>query len=116
MTGCAWPDKRVLETPEPRSIKSFVILAHEVGHVALEHRGRAKPRWAQEVEAWEFALAQVRAHRLPGRRKAQEYAEPRIAQAFWRALRRGADVADIEAVAAKWWKRSLPYLAGLLEE
>lgn len=103
-TGCAYRDYPLIEGPEPRGRVSFAVLAHEVGHKALHGRG-SKPRWLEEVEAWEFALAQFQRFRLgdPGvgvRRRA----ERGIAHSFEMALRRGADPARIAATEPAWWE------------
>lgn len=103
-TGCAYHHTPEIEGPVPRGRVSFAVLAHEVGHKALHH-GRSKPRWLEEVEAWEFALLQFERLNLgdPGvgvRRRA----ERGIAHSFGMAVRRGADPDRIAATAPGWWR------------
>jgi hypothetical protein len=103
-TGCAYHAVPEIEGPEPRGRVSFAVLAHEVGHKALHH-GRSKPRWLEEVEAWDFALGQFERLRLgdPGagvRRRAQRG----VAHSFGMAIRRGADPDRIAAAAPDWWR------------
>ena len=103
-TGCAYHHTPEIEGPEPRGRVSFAVLAHEVGHKALSH-GRSKPRWLEEVEAWDFALHQFDRLGLgdPGagvRRRARRG----IAHSFGMAIRRGADPERIAAAAPGWWR------------
>jgi hypothetical protein len=81
-------------TPEPRGPVSFSTLAHEVGHHDLGHLvkgrdGRRKyPRWRQETEAWLYAFDAFERFGLPGVERARKSAEPHLANAFLRALKR----------------------------
>lgn len=54
-----------IECPEPRGPISFGVLAHEIGHQML-HREVRNQRWVEEMEAWEYALAQFERFGLPG--------------------------------------------------
>lgn len=56
--------------PRPRGPISFGVFAHEVGHQML-HRFNSAPRWLEEVEAWEYALAQFDRFELDGKAKSQ---------------------------------------------
>ena len=47
---------RPIATLHPRSLLSFAILAHEVGHHAL---GNIRPRCLSEYRAWQFAFEQL---------------------------------------------------------
>jgi hypothetical protein len=112
-TGCAYIDTPEIEGPEPRGRVSFAVLAHEVGHKALHH-GRSKPRWLEEVEAWEYALAQFERFDLgePGV-GVMRRAERGIRHSFGMALRRGADPDRIATEAPWWWRRCM---GGMPEE
>lgn len=103
-TGCAYRDLPQIEGPEPRGRVSFAVIAHEVGHKAL-HGARSKPRWLEEVEAWEFALGQFERLRLgePGA-GVMRRARRGIAHSFGMAIRRGADPDRIAATAPAWWR------------
>lgn len=59
-----------IEAPRPREPISFVVFAHEVGHQDM-HRHNSAPRWLEEIEAWEYALAQFDRFELDGRDKAE---------------------------------------------
>jgi hypothetical protein len=103
-TGCAYIDIPEIEGPEPRGRVSFAVLAHEVGHKALAH-GRSKPRWQEEVEAWDYALAQFERFDLgPPGAGVERRARRGIAHSFGMALRRGADPQRIAATAPGWWR------------
>ncbi len=103
-TGCAYHHTPEIEGPEPRGRVSFSVLAHEVGHKALHH-GRSKPRWQEEVEAWDYALAQFERFRLgdPGA-SVMRRASAGIAHSFGMAIRRGADPDRIARTAPRWWE------------
>jgi hypothetical protein len=60
-----------IEVPEPRGAISFGVFAHEVGHQLL-HRHNSAPRWLEELQAWEYALAQFDRFELAGKHKARE--------------------------------------------
>lgn len=102
-SGCAYIATPEIEGPEPRGRVSFAVLAHEVGHKALVH-GRSKPRWQEEVEAWDYALAQFERLGLgePGA-GVERRARRGIAHSFGMAIRRGADPRRIAATAPQWW-------------
>jgi hypothetical protein len=72
-TGVAYTnaDDWGIEAPRPRGALSFATFAHEVAHQVL-HRRNSKPRWLEEIEAWEWALAQFDRFDLPGVLVAQE--------------------------------------------
>lgn len=102
-TGVASVAAREIECPIPRGPVSFGVLAHEVGHVVL-HQQRTKPRWQEEVEAWEFALRAVEDADLGDRAYARVEADARdsIRYAFQKAIRRGAS-ADLIADTYPTW-------------
>ena len=106
-TGCAYIELPEIEGPEPRGRVSFAVLAHEVGHKALGH-GHSKPRWQEEVEAWEYAIAQFERFGLgePGV-GVMRRADRGIRHSFGMALRRGADPQRIATTAPWWWRRCM---------
>lgn len=50
--------------PRPTAPERFGVFAHEVGHQVL-HRFNSKPRWLEEIEAWEYAIEQIARFGLP---------------------------------------------------
>lgn len=102
-----------IEAPRPRGPISFGVFAHEVAHQVL-HRSTSKPRWQQEVEAEEWALAQFDRLGLPGRDRYEAHAAAHVARAFDKALRRHASsparrgglAARIRVTCPGWWARS----------
>lgn len=66
-TGVAYThaDDWGIAAPRPAGPISFGVFAHEVGHQLL-HRGRSRIAWLNEIEAWEYALAQFDRFGLPG--------------------------------------------------
>lgn len=107
-SGRAYWIGREIEAPRPTGYKSFAVLAHEVAHKVLEHGGSG-PRWKQEVEAWDWALEQFTALGLPGRRKVTRWITPRVAYAFGKAVRRGADPLTIKRTYPTWSRRVVRY-------
>lgn len=89
LTGVAYThdDDWGIETPEPRGPGSFAVLAHEVGH-QLMHRFNSDPRWLEEIEAWEFAIAQFERFELPGLERVYPDAKRSIEYALSKAERR----------------------------
>lgn len=73
--------------PLPTGPVSFGVFAHEVGHQLL-HRGPKRPRWLEEIEAWEYALAQFERFGLAGVERARERARSSLLYAAAKALRR----------------------------
>lgn len=107
MTGTAYVKSKDwgIECPEPRGPMSFAVLAHEVGHQRL-HRSGSKPRWVEEVEAWEFALD---AMETAGATDAQyqlvlRRAYKSVAYAFVKARRRGVTAETIRERFPEWWQ------------
>jgi hypothetical protein len=105
-TGQAFKD-RTITTPRPRGAISFGVLAHEVGHVVLDHHHNSKPRWVEEVEAWQFALRAVERFGLNGYEKVHRRAAQSLAYAFGKAIRRGVKPETISERFPVWWKETL---------
>lgn len=76
-----------IEVPEPRGPLSFGTFAHEIGHQML-HREGTRQRWLEELEAWEYALAQFERFNLPGFDKSQFDAAKCLVYAAAKANRR----------------------------
>jgi len=76
-----------IEAPAPRGAIGFGVFAHEVGHQVL-HRGNSKPRWLEEIEAWEYALAQFERFELRGVEQARARAARSLRYAAGKAARR----------------------------
>lgn len=94
-----------IEIPVPKGPVSFAIGAHEIGH-QLKHRKNGKtPRWIEEVEAWEYALAMLERFGLPGYEKALKRATRDIDYAFGKAFRRGVALETIHARFPEWIER-----------
>ena len=93
-----------IESPQPRGAKSFGIFAHEVAHQML-HRTNGKPRWQEEIEAWNWALACFDRFGLPGREPVELWAHECVRYALAKARRRAktdATRAAIDAAETAW--------------
>src|SRR5262245_35434672 len=109
-TGGANSKTREIETPEARGPISFGTLAHEVGHVALNHSANGKvPRYVEEVEAWEFALRQMERFGLRGYERVYVDAAECVAYAFSKAIRRGVSAETIRDRFPGWWSDALAH-------
>jgi hypothetical protein len=106
MSGSAYKD-RTIATPRARGAISFAVLAHEVGHVVLDHHHNSEPRWVEEVEAWEYALHAVETFGLKGYDKVYRRAAQCIAYAFGKAIRRGVKPETISERFPVWWRETL---------
>jgi hypothetical protein len=91
MTGVAFTraDDWGIEAPRPHGPVSFAVFAHEVAHHLL-HRSGSRPRWLEEVEAWEYALDCFERFELRGVDHARADAARSIRYAVAKALRRGS--------------------------
>jgi hypothetical protein len=95
-----------IEAPEPRGPISFGVFCHEVGHQLL-HRVGTKPRWLQEIEAEEYALAQFDRFGLAGRDRYEHHAARHLGWSFLKAARRSKRAAArILAEQPEWWARA----------
>ena len=93
-----------IECPRPTGPVSFAILAHEVGHHLLHGDKKRRPRWVEEVEAWEYALAQFRRFGLSGSVQLERHAAISIGYAFVKAIRRSPLLAStIFERYPEWW-------------
>lgn len=91
LTGEAWVKERAIYAPWPSTTRNrLYILAHEIGHVALDHR-RQRPTYVQEFEAEQFAHGLMRRDGLAAPRKmtvrAKRYVNSKIGRAFNRFAR-----------------------------
>jgi hypothetical protein len=77
-----------IEVPHPHGPISFGVFAHEVGHQML-HRHGSRPRWLEELEAWEYALFQFPRFGLAGHDRARDSAAKSLVYAAVKANRRG---------------------------
>lgn len=117
-TGIAYTndDDWGIEVPTPRGPISFGTFAHEVGHQVL-HRHGARPRWLEELEAWEYALAQFERFQLPGVDQARDDAAKSLVYAAVKAHRRQLSAENLALMLARYpdwvWEASnceqLPY-------
>ena len=77
-----------IECPQPTTARRFAVFAHEVAHQLL-HRHGSRPRWREELEAWEWALSQFDRFSIPGKGDAMRDAAHSLVYAAAKADRRG---------------------------
>jgi hypothetical protein len=100
LTGQAWVEERAIYAPWPSTTRNrLYILAHEIGHVALDHRSQ-RPVYVQEFEAEQFAHGLMRRDGLAVPRKMADRAKCYVRFKIRRAHNRF--VRWIDPDIAKW--------------
>ncbi|MEZ5944947.1 MAG: hypothetical protein R3C18_26480 [Planctomycetaceae bacterium] len=99
LAGWAVVESKRVRVPYPTTRRRLYIVAHEAGHVALDHRG-AKPKHRQEFEAERYAHDALRRYGISVPKKSTAQAKRYVAWKIRQALRRGAQTIDREAY--KW--------------
>jgi hypothetical protein len=102
LTGTSYIHKPEIEVPRPKTAKSFAVFAHEIGHQRLHRANGNYPHWREEVEAWEFALAQFSRFGLKGGRKIRPWVRQSVHYAFHKATRRGVEYETIRKAYPQW--------------
>ena len=104
LSGCAYVEERTIEAPWPTTTrKRLYILAHECGHVVLNHRGRKKPRYVEEYEAEQYAIETLRKHDVAVPADMLKRAKAYVARKIRQAEARGAKSIDSKIRA---WSQS----------
>jgi hypothetical protein len=99
-------DAWAIDAPEPRGPVSFGVFAHEVAHHLLHRWPPKRPRWVEEVEAEEWALAQFDRFELRGRDRYEAHAAKHLAYTFAKATRRSPRLfSTIIETYPGWWDR-----------
>jgi hypothetical protein len=95
-----------VEIPVPKGPVSFCIAAHEIGHQVKHRKNGRTPRWVEEVEAWEYALAMLERFELPDKAgRATRTATKSLDYSFGKAFRRGVSIEVIRARFPEWMER-----------
>lgn len=87
--------------PRPTTPERFGTFAHEVGHQVL-HRFNSKPRWLEEIEAWEYAVEQIERFGLP--ELPPDHVPHRLDYSLSKAVRRCSDVEALTARVPERWR------------
>lgn len=106
LSGWAMSDKRFVRIPKPTTRRRLYIVAHEAGHIALNHCG-AKPKHRQEYEAERYAHDALRRHGIAVSKKSTQRAKKYVARKVSQALRRGAKTIDRESFS--WCRNELSF-------
>ena len=88
MSGFAPWEGNGICSPLPKTAKSFAILAHEVGHKALGHKGGSKS-CLKEYEAEQFAIQQFKRFGFAMPREVKLRMNRHVAYGLAQALNRG---------------------------
>jgi len=102
LTGCCNYEKRLIETPKPRTRRALHIYLHEVAHAVL-HANSRKASHVQEYEAETWAFRVMREEGIAVPRKSLEKARAYVRRKIDMAVRRGAK--RIDAAAKDWAKK-----------
>ncbi|MHC4219114.1 MAG: hypothetical protein ACYSU7_11735 [Planctomycetota bacterium] len=94
-SGCAWMVRyhdgnvsRLIEAPYPRGPVSCAVFLHEIGHHAIGWDTR-RLRCVEEHDAWQWALAAMRARKLNVTAAVERRVAESLRYAVQKALRRG---------------------------
>ena len=104
LSGRACPEEKWVSVPEPTTRRRLYVVAHEAGHVALNHFG-TEPNHRQAFEAEKFAHDALRKHGIAVPRKSTQKAKKYVARKIRQAIRSGAKSIDVEAL--QWCKKQL---------
>ena len=102
--GCAQTRQIVGPWP-PTTRQRLYIIAHEIGHVVLDHR-RQRPAYVREFEAEQFAHALLHREGIAVPRKQTLRAKAYVLHKIYRGLRRGRTKA-LDPFIADWADMSL---------
>jgi hypothetical protein len=80
-------------------IDALALVAHEIGQIALNHRGRI-PSYIQEYEAEKFAKALLRRNGYPMPRWPEDVGRAYVCEHIDRGLRHG--LRTVDPVIARW--------------
>jgi hypothetical protein len=94
--GCACPALGIVHAPKGRTRKQLYILAHECGHVALNHDS-TKPCHVKEHEAERWAHAALRRHGVAVPRAMTRRAKGYVGDKILQAVRSGTNHIDTDA-------------------
>ena len=86
MSGRAWLGKRIIRAPQPKSPRSFQILAHEVGHIV---QGNIKPQCLEEYGAEVFSFEQMKRFGFKIPKRVKDVSDRHISYGLAQALNRG---------------------------
>ena len=112
MSGFAYYNSRDIVAPEPKTAKSFVVFAHEVGHVV---NGKVRPRWKSEYMAEMFALDCFKEYDLKLPRIVKNRIKWHITYALAKAMNRGMKVIPQELKPYKKYLRPGYYIVRYLD-
>lgn len=109
MSGVAYIEDRVISCPAPKSPLSFAIFAHEVGHIA---NGSIKPRWLEELKAWQFSIACFKKFGLSIPREVRQRMKYSLSFALAKALNRDMKRTPPELRAYRKYLSPITYIYG----
>ena len=96
LSGWAAVKLKAVHVPTPKTRRRLYVLAHEAGHVALNHIGM-KPSHREEYEAAKYAHDALRKHGISVPKKSTHRAKRYVARKISQAIRRGAKTIDRES-------------------
>jgi len=99
LCGRAFVEDKLVFIPKPTTRRRLYVVAHEAGHVALNHSGN-KPQHRKEYEAEKYAHDALRRHGISVPKKETQRGKRYVARKISQALRRGAKTIDRESF--KW--------------
>lgn len=86
--GLAFPRDNQVVAHRVIDGKTFLMLAHEIGHCVLHYRSR--PRWREELEAWDWAVGVCKIYGVPVTHGMRRFMFLRLEAQFRRSASAGA--------------------------
>jgi hypothetical protein len=103
--GRAFLSRKIIETPDPINLDRLFIVAHECGHIALQHGARRPERHRGEFEAEQFAMLLLRHFNVPVPYGMVQDGQHYVAWQIEQDLRHGRTELDRDSV--EWGERHL---------
>lgn len=100
LSGRAWGDKKLIQTPRPVTRRALHIFLHECGHAHLHFNGKKQKRYIEEYQAEQFAFEIMRKEGIAIPRQSLERAKRYVARKIKQAEVRGAK--SIDPDVRKW--------------
>jgi hypothetical protein len=100
LSGRHWGSRKLIQAPRPITRKALYIFLHECAHAVLGHSHNGKvPRYAEEMQAEQWAHAKMREHGVAVPRIMTRRAKQYVARKIGQAMQRGAKRIDPKARA-----------------
>lgn len=87
-SGRCFPDGTCI-VPKAKDLKSLAVCLHEIGHWVMEHRNVKIPRWKMEMEAWDYAISEMKKEGIEPDSSVKDRMRDHLTLQFCKAYNRG---------------------------